>query len=158
MPERIIVISDSHIIPTRDLEQVAEHFATLNANRLIHLGDGSRDADCLQDFLDIPLTTVVGNCDLSRGSLLPAEVTLNIGGAKFLICHGHTHYVKNSLIRLKLRAEEVCANAALYGHTHIPNIEYAEGILLLNPGALRDKRYAVLDIERGEISPRLCHL
>ena len=52
-------------------------------------------------------------------------------------------------------AEELGARAALFGHTHAPFAGYAGGVLLVNPGALKDGRYAVLRIAEDAIEPRL---
>ena len=50
-------------------------------------------------------------------------------------------------------------HAALYGHTHFQKMEWRSGILILNPGAVNDGKYAVLNINRlGAIDPELCHL
>ena len=38
-------------------------------------------------------------------------------------------------------------------------LKWENGILLLNPGAVQDGRYAVLNISRlGAIDPELCHI
>ncbi len=52
----------------------------------------------------------------------------------------------------------------VFGHTHKALMEERKGTLLVNPGSPNDRRfsdrlsYAVLDIEEGEIRPRLIWL
>ena len=66
------------------------------------------------------------------------------------------HRVKNSLLSLYYRAQEVGACVACFGHTHSAMARWEGGILLLNPGSLRDGRYAVLEIgEQGEVKAEL---
>ena len=39
---------------------------------------------------------------------------------------------------------------ALYGHTHIPDCSYSDGVYLFNPGAAQNGRYGIVDItEKG---------
>ena len=59
---------------------------------------------------------------------------------------------------MELAIEEKC-RAALYGHTHYHKMEWRNGILILNPGAVTDGKYAVLNITPlGAVAPELCHL
>jgi predicted phosphodiesterase len=44
---------------------------------------------------------------------------------------------------------------ALFGHTHQPLLHREEGLILLNPGSVRDGNYAVLDITKTGIFPHL---
>ena len=64
--------------------------------------------------------------------------------------------MKQGLGPLLGRAREVGAALAIFGHTHIQTLEGHEGILLLNPGALRDGAFAIVEIDsQGEINCRL---
>lgn len=152
---RIVVLSDSHGATGRlsTILTVAEQQGMIDA--IIHLGDGYYD---LRD-LDAPLPPVyqvAGNCDPFRSDTLD-YVTLS--SAKILLTHGHYQHVRegtDDLLRLAM--EEKCA-AALYGHTHVQKMQWENGILLLNPGAVNDGKYAVLHINRlGAVDPELCHL
>ena len=51
--------------------------------------------------------------------------------------------------------EEAGAQVALFGHTHEPCACYVGKVLMVNPGALKDGRYAVLRIENGQTTPYL---
>ena len=152
---RVIVLSDSHGSTGRlsTVLTVAEQGGPIDA--ILHLGDGYYDL--LE--LDVPLPPVyqvAGNCDLFLSDTLD-YVTLS--GAKILLTHGHYQHVKDGTDDLlELALEERC-RAALYGHTHYQTMKWERGVLLLNPGAVNDGRYAVLSINRlGAIDPELCRL
>lgn len=144
---KLLVVSDSHGASEKLLAMLASAVKREGVSRLIHLGDGERDGQRLAALMDLPLTAVRGNCD--DPSALPGEVTLTLGGVKLLMRHGHRLGVKSTLIRLLLRARELDARMALYGHTHLPRADIEHGILLLNPGALMDGRYALLRLDAG---------
>ncbi|MEG0145820.1 MAG: metallophosphoesterase family protein, partial [Clostridia bacterium] len=60
------------------------------------------------------------------------------------LTHGNTYRVKQGLLMLAYGAREVGADIVLYGHTHIPSVDRDGPLLLINPGALMDGRYAIL--------------
>ena len=152
---RVIAVSDSHGYTGR-LSTVlfaAEQGGPIDA--IIHLGDGYYDLRDLKVDLP-PVYQVAGNCDRFASGTLD-YVTL--GGAKILLTHGHFQHVKEGTDDLlELAMEEKC-RAALYGHTHYQKMEWRNGILILNPGAVTDGKYAVLNITPlGAVDPELCHL
>ena len=72
--------------------------------------------------------------------------------------HGDLYGVKYHTEGLRRLARETGADIVLYGHTHISNIEYADGLYIVNPGTVSGARsgccsYAVIDIEQGGIMP-----
>ena len=149
---RVIVVSDSHGATGRlsTILTVAEQAGPIDA--IIHLGDGYYDLRDLEVALP-PMYQVAGNCELFRSDTLDF-VTLS--NARILLTHGHYQHVREGTDDLlSLALEEKCA-AALYGHTHYPKMEWRNGILILNPGAANDGKYAVLNINRlGAIDPEL---
>ena len=149
---RVIVVSDSHGATGRlsTILTVAEQAGPIDA--IIHLGDGYYDLRDLEVDLP-PVYQVAGNCDLFRSDTLDF-VTLS--NARILLTHGHYQHVREGTDDLlSLALEEKCA-AALYGHTHYQKMEWRSGILLLNPGAVNDGKYAVLNINRlGALDPEL---
>lgn len=152
---RVVVLSDSHGAVGRlsTILTVAEQAGPLDA--LMHLGDGYGDLRDLGVELP-PVYQVAGNCDFFRSDTLNI-VTLS--QAKLLLTHGHYQHVREGTDDLmQLALEEKCS-AALYGHTHVQKMENRNGILLLNPGAAQDGKYAVLRISRlGAIDAELCSL
>jgi len=152
---RVIVLSDSHGALGRlnTILTVAEQDGPTDA--IIHLGDGYWDLRELNFDLP-PVHQVAGNCDHFCSDTLDF-VTLS--GAKILLTHGHYQHVQDSMDDLLELARQEKCHAALYGHTHIQKMEVRNGILILNPGAVKDGRFAVLNINRlGAIDPELCHL
>ena len=132
------------------------HTLSEPVDAIIHLGDGSGDADLLRDTLDIPVINVAGNCDVNSNA--PRELVWECEGKRILLVHGDLYHVKSGLARLRQRAEEVGADAVLFGHTHQGMFEHHSGLLLVNPGTLssdaRHRSYAVLNITPDSITSR----
>jgi Predicted phosphoesterase len=67
-------------------------------------------------------------------------------------------------LSLGLFAEQKQADAVLFGHTHIPKVEYSStGRLLFNPGSLGEPRlgratFGLLLMSREGIMPRIVQL
>ena len=144
---RLGVASDSHG-RTSALKSAAERLSDVDA--VVHLGDCETDAIFFK-AANRPLYTVSGNCDcFARES--PSEIVIDIDGVKLLMCHGHSYCVKYSLTRLSLRAREAGCALVLYGHTHIPSVDTDGGIVFVNPGALMDGRFCVIEFrENGPV-------
>lgn len=123
---------------------------------VIHLGDGSADADLLRETLDIPVISVAGNCD--HCSNAPRELVWECEGKRIMLTHGDAYQVKSGLARLRQRAWEIGVDAVLFGHTHQSVSENCSGLLLINPGTLsktsHHRSYAVLDIRPDGIISR----
>ena len=156
---KILVFSDSHGNEDNMIRAVErERPSTLDA--IVHLGDGWRDAEALHRLYPrIPLEQVPGNCDLGRFE--ERERVVFFGDCRVLLCHGHTLGVKSSLLRASYEARERGTQALLYGHTHIPHIDYHDGLWLVNPGSIGDHRrpsYGVLTVEGDKLSPRKFYL
>ena len=151
---KILLFSDSHGNEDNMVRAVErERPSTLDA--IVHLGDGWRDAEALHRLYPrIPLEQVPGNCDLGRFE--ERERVVFFGDCRVLLCHGHTLGVKSSLLRASYEARERGAQALLYGHTHIPHIDYHDGLWLVNPGSIGDRcrpSYGVLTVEGDKLSP-----
>ncbi|MBR4027224.1 MAG: metallophosphoesterase [Lachnospiraceae bacterium] len=128
--KKILVFSDSH----GNIENMIEVVQNNRPDMIIHLGDCWRDAQNLQDeFPDIPLEQVPGNCDFSREI---AERVLLIEGKRVLICHGHTYHVKAGYLNIEYGAKEKNADVVLFGHTHRVYYDYHNGLVMLNPGSI----------------------
>ena len=152
---RVGVLSDSHGFTGRlsTILMVMELSGPIDA--LIHLGDGYHDLSELN--LTCPLYQVAGNCDFGRK--LATMDTVCLSGARVLLTHGHRQHVKEGLSDLMDLAIREEVHAALFGHTHVPCCRWENGLLLLNPGAVTDGKYALLHINRlGAIDPELCSL
>ena len=150
---RLGVVSDSHG-GRGALELLYPLLKGVDA--VAHLGDGMGDARRIRERTGLPIFAVSGNCDLTQD--YPAERTEVFSGVRTLLTHGNHQKVKHSLLRLTLRAEEAGASLALFGHTHEPLAEWSPGILLVNPGALMNGRYAVIEFRENGPCPFLLSL
>ena len=145
---RILVISDSHGMPSRILDAVEAH---PEAEALIFLGDGESDIEMLESYCrSLPsMIRVAGNCDFS--SKLPLMRVVTLGGKKIYCTHGHTEHVKYGTDELICRARQEGADIVLYGHTHSSVTAYDDGLYRRNPGSIRDGHYGMIDIVPGVI-------
>ncbi|MCL1815208.1 MAG: metallophosphoesterase family protein [Treponema sp.] len=177
----LLVISDSHgnmaaltaaLVWARDLTLTAAVF----------LGDGADDlaAASAQAGFAIPWYKVRGNGDFNfsiSDSLVleisgPGEVVcgpgnrlttavVNPSSRKIFLAHGNRFGVGARGGNIAAAAGAVGAEAAFFGHTHIPFQSMENGIFLLNPGSIGRSRsdagptFAVLECpKKGPLSAR----
>lgn len=141
------VFSDTH----GDTFAAQRVYAKLKeADAWIFLGDGQREADAVAALSAKPVYRVKGNCDSGD---IPQEQVLTLGGVKIFITHGQMYAVALDPFRLALKAQELGCAVALYGHTHIPNTEYAYGVLLACPGSPSAPRGGIKKALQGLIFP-----
>ena len=106
-------------------------------------------------FPEKMIVGVRGNCDFD--SLLPWEEELSVEGKKIFFTHGYTYQVKMTLYNLECAARDRKADIALYGHTHQAEIEYRDGLYLMNPGSLHGSygTYGIIDITPAGLVPNI---
>ena len=150
---KIGVISDSHGA-LANVRAASE--ALKECSYILHLGDHERDADEIGEKNGVHVIALAGNCDLF--SQAPTEAVFEVERVRVLGVHGHREGVKNGLLHLSLKAEQAGARLVLFGHTHIPGILTESGIIFVNPGALRDGRYAVVEIDGERVNAELKRL
>lgn len=155
---RIGVMSDTH----RDITALKLARAAAGAvDMWFHLGDLVSDGVLLRELSGKKTHIVRGNCDIRPSDFFEAqEMTLEIEGFRFLLCHGHLLRVKAGLDTLLRRAKELRADCALFGHTHQSEMEQCGGIWLINPGSPSDPRdgmpsIVVLEVDAHGIQPKL---
>lgn len=143
---KILVFSDSHgeqedMILTVEAEQ---------PDAVFHLGDVWRDGEELEyAFPNLLIYQVPGNCDW-RMDGYPTERTVELGGVRFLLCHGHVFGVKSGYSTAVSRARLAGADVLLCGHTHDPFYQDYGGLQLLNPGSTRySHTYGRILVETG---------
>lgn len=149
---KLLICSDSHT----DSALLAELVRLESPDALLHLGDCYCDTAQLPAlFPQLPLYRVAGNNDYTREA--PFELLLELGGKRLFLTHGHHYRVKMGLTPLYLRAQELDADTALFGHTHHPFLDCQNGIWLLNPGSASRRlyqpmvSYATMLLEGGHI-------
>lgn len=145
---RIVVISDSHKREGSLLDIVERHLN--NADLFIHLGDIDSDVDTLlMLYPDLNIKRVAGNNDWY--STHPDSQLITFADKNIFFAHGHTYGVKHGYERIIQKAKDVKADICLFGHTHTPYIDRIDGICLMNPGAVCNNSYGIIDIAGGKI-------
>lgn len=156
---RLLVISDTH----GRIEKAEEIILKQGPfDWVIHLGDYYDDARHLEMRTGAEVIGVKGNMDggYSREDyrILPTDF------GQILLVHGHMEKVKQGVMNLLYRAEELGCKAAFFGHTHVPMFEEMYGIYLLNPGSLTlphlsaQGSYAVVDIGEGNLEASILYI
>ena len=145
---RIVVTSDTHR-NSRDFFSIIERHEK-NADLFINLGDSEREIEMLEIAMPkLNIKCVCGNCDWN--STAPIEQIIEFNGKRVFFTHGHSYYVKHGYSEIQRRARELKADICLFGHTHIPYTETIDGIQYMNPGAVCDSSYGIIDVVPGGI-------
>ncbi|MEK5098572.1 MULTISPECIES: YfcE family phosphodiesterase [Bacillus] len=150
---KVLIVSDSHGLEN-ELETIAKRHEK-DADLNIHCGDSELDPShpALASYL-----TVKGNCDFYGE--FKDEIVVPIGERKLFFTHGHLYGIKQSLLNVYYRAEELGADIICFGHSHIAGSELMDGKLLINPGSIRlprvrrEKTYAILSIDNNNAEVR----
>lgn len=140
---KIGIFSDSHG-DTRAIDQMLAHPETKDVRAWFFAGDIAPDAEYLETVTDIPVYKVDGNNDWPA-PVLPAVAIENFVGHRIFLTHGHLLGVSFGRDILRNAAKEEGADIAIYGHTHVADIDESDpDILVLNPGSVsrpRDSRH-----------------
>ncbi len=141
---KICILSDTH--RHIELERVLEIIK--DADLVVHLGDCTTDAQDIACVAKCRVVSVAGNCDYEGKQ----EEILHINKHIIMCTHGHTYGRYNILPLLNADAEKHGADIVLYGHTHIPSIDFYCGRCFINPGSLTQPRatshgtYCILEL------------
>ena len=147
-----LVFSDSHgrVKPMLDAVEI------YRPDVIFHLGDVVRDAEKIkQAFPKIPFYMVPGNSGDDSAVDDETEKLIQLEGKTVFYLHGHTQQVRGGLTHAVHQARDRGADLMLYGHTHVPLALDYDGILAVNPGAIKDGRCALLLWENGGPIQRL---
>ena len=152
---RVLVLSDSHG-SARRMRAVLEKEADCGV--VFFLGDGLNDLERVRkDFPDRTFVAVCGNNDWGSEYTSYDDFAYKyLEGHTIIATHGHRVAVRFTLTDLLAKAQGVMADVALYGHTHRQNTETRAGVLFVNPGALCDGKYAVLDLTETQTNVQFC--
>lgn len=113
---KVLIVSDSHGLED-ELEMIAERHGK-ETDLIIHCGDSELDPShpALSSYL-----TVKGNCDFYGE--FKDEIVVPAGSRKLFFTHGHLYGIKQSLLNVYCRAEELGADIICFGHSHIAGSE-----------------------------------
>ena len=163
----ILIVSDTHG-RVGCLNELIEYRQKLIKDgeplTLIYLGDGLGDLFSCAQYDNIISYAVRGNCDYSIGNRIssygeemPISRLIHIGRYKIFMTHGHAFSVKSGYQEICREASGQGADIVLFGHTHLPLLEYIEkgtirgvdrNLVLFNPGSLG----GMLDASFGNLS------
>lgn len=140
------VVSDSHanIGLLKDVsKRLVEEF---KVNTVVHLGDNYDDAKVLDEY---PIEKYVVPGVFSSyyaDTEIPNRLFISIVGWRLLLSHTlkpHQNDIEGDVDPEEM-VEKRKIDILLYGHTHIPNIEVKNKVLLMNPGNLKldDKKHS----------------
>lgn len=169
---KILVISDSHGAAEILLEIVQNFGPQVNA--IIFAGDGIFDLFYVIEkaknhllaakWLPPIIAFAKGNNDPSsfltdsgKKIIVPQKVTLKAGNRTILVSHGHSEGVYYDYSTLEATAQVYGANAAIFGHTHVPT-EFSGTTYIMNPGSISSPRhrsfpsFAILEIAQKYIT------
>ena len=132
---------------------------------IIHLGDDYSDCDEIGEDDIVRVPGVFSEQYQDPG--IPNRQVVEAGGWQLLLSHTRDKHPNdlrddldpNSLIDCKQ------VDAVLYGHTHLADVSMDSGVVLINPGHLRDgdKRggpatYALVELNEQEMTVRVYRL
>jgi putative phosphoesterase len=156
----VAVIADTHLprgsraIPETCLRRLRA------ADLILHAGDVV-GAAVLEELraLGPPVRAVYGNMDEpALKQALPKELVVEADGARV----GMVHVPGPAAGReARLAARFPGCDAVVYGHTHVPQLERAAGVWILNPGSPTERRRSPahtmieLRVEGRELEPEL---
>lgn len=128
---KALIVSDSHG-RTSYLEWVIDRVGPIDA--LIHLGDFEGQEDYIRALVDCDTYIISGNNDYF--SDVDREKVITLGNRRIFLTHGHRYSVYSGTDRLLETAHTEGYDIVMYGHTHIPSVEYREGVYIVNPGSI----------------------
>ena len=137
MIRKIGVISDTHIPQFKQLPPaIWQHFD--GVERIIHAGDLSVLSVITELETIAPVVAVQGNIEEEEVMLqLPIKREIMVGNCRI----GIVHILGDSRTRARVARQEFPnARVVIFGHSHIPWNEDANGQLLFNPGSATDRR------------------
>ena len=152
---RIVVMSDSHRHEGNLFDIVEMHKE--DADLFIFLGDGEDDIENVEImYSDLRFEIVAGNCDFC--STKPMYKEISFAGKKIFFSHGHPFYVKHGYERIIEEARSREADIVLFGHTHNQYTEYDGKLCIMNPGAVANGEYGMIDIVNNQIMLLPCKM
>ena len=146
------VISDTHgLLRPEALD------ALRGSDHIIHAGDigAAEILDVLSKVA--PVTAIRGNIDVETWSqCLPTTNVADVAGTLL--------YVLHDLKALDLNPQTAGFAAVISGHSHVPKIEWKNGILYFNPGSAGPRRFKLpisvgrIYLENSQLRPELVRL
>lgn len=154
----VAAVADTH----GKTELIIKKLKLLNPDHILFAGDYYGDGQKIIKVLNVPGTSVAGNCDTSNR--MQQEEIISLMGYKIFLVHGHQFGVKRDLSRLNYRAQELGVDAVVFGHTHSPFCDKIGELWLINPGSPVHSRFsgqgsfAIIEIDNHGLKPSIINL
>jgi putative phosphoesterase len=138
---RVAIVSDTHLprgsrsLPAECVERLAA------AGAILHAGD-FMELSVYEELcaLGPPVWAVRGNVDSAElQARLPLSRVVEVGGARIAMIHD-AGPAAGRLARMRRRFPD--ADAVVFGHSHLPLLESADGFAIFNPGSPTERRRA----------------
>lgn len=159
MVKRYGLISDTHGVVHRDIHGIFD-----GVEAILHSGDvGGEDVFAELETI-APVHAVAGNVD-PVGGTLPQELVIDLPFGTVAIAHGH-HFPTDREKRAKALMDHFSAKTPrihLFGHSHLPHMEWRSNTWLINPGSAGRRRFnqpvtvALLEWEKDHDLLRLAY-
>lgn len=147
----ILLISDTH----GEREKLQKIVSRERYDVLVFCGDGLRDLAFVRVPQRVIQYAVLGNCDRGEGLQADSFDIVSCNGQNILVVHGDLHDAKQTYSHIAASARANNVAAVFFGHTHNQGVFDCGGIRLINPGAVKDGRYALCDVGPDEINVTL---
>lgn len=134
---RIGVVSDTH---GRFHPRLTEIFEGVNL--IVHAGDVEGDEILDRLAAIAPVHAVSGNVDGRPTSRRPERREIETPIARIAVTHGHLPEAPSTdRPRLVASFAAFSPRVVIYGHSHIPKLEWIDGVHVFNPGAAGPARF-----------------
>lgn len=166
MSQLVLVFGDAHIPSRRDSipKEFYKHIEQTNYDLALITGDLVRESEMLSALPPLPRRfTVVGNMDY--GSLYNFHEQIQLDDFNVLLLHGTQLRPRGNIKQLLEITQEIGADVAIHGHTHIASIDIQEDRLFLNPGTISgatggwggktDASFIELEVSKNELVVKL---
>jgi|LFRM01.1.fsa_nt_gb putative phosphoesterase len=146
------VISDTHGLYRPEISEIFN-----GVDYIIHAGDvgGIWVLDKLKEIA--PVLAIKGNTDkLSSIPGLSVDAILKTASSSIYLLH--------NIADLDLDSQAAGFNAVIYGHSHLPSIEFHKDILFFNPGSAGPRRFrlpisvGLLRVDGSKLKPEIIEL
>lgn len=166
MSQRVLVFGDTHIPSRRDSIPKAfyDHIENTNYDLALITGDLVREAEMRSALPPLPRSfIVIGNMDY--GSQYNFHEQIQLDNFNVLLLHGTQLRPRGNIDQLWEITQQIDADVAIHGHTHIASIELHRDRLFLNPGTISgatggwagrtDASFIELEVSRSDLLVRL---
>lgn len=154
----VAVLSDTHLRVGQSLPTLVwQHL--VNVGLILHAGDLTHRGILEELACLAPVYAVRGNCDHWDVSL-PDRDIVECEGVKIGLIHGDSGRERSTQERAYAAFKDSMVDLIVFGHSHIPFMEYKNGILMFNPGSPTDKRrqsrysFGLLEIQQRQIKAK----